>query len=84
MSVFLEVSGVILEYLNQGEMLGAVEPGKRRINCLVESWYLEVLSDVFLPDTKTLNSHWASTNGHRRDTGAVKDSALSQCNQTSK
>lgn len=52
MSVFLVVSGLILEYLNQGEMLGAVEPGKRRINCLVESWYLEVLSDVFLPKSR--------------------------------
>lgn len=52
MSVFLEVSGLILEYLNQGKMLGAVELGKRTINCLVESWYLEVLSDVFLPKSR--------------------------------
>lgn len=79
MSVFLEVSGLILEYLTQGETPGAVQG----INYLVQFRYREVLSRIFLPESGFQRVTWPPASCQPRDIYAVKDTALPQCKQTS-
>lgn len=78
MSVFLEVSGLILEHLTQGETPGAVDQGSRG---LITSYNLDIGKCylVFSFQNQDFKESLSLQQVVAQEIYAVKDTAFSQC-----